>query len=192
MNPDTQKDTELETAVLAGGCFWCVEAVFEELDGVHDVESGYIGGTVEDPTYEQVCFGTTGHAEACRIRFDPQKITFEKLLEIFFRTHDPTSLNRQGADVGTQYRSAIFPQTKQQQENAERVIKALNESGAFADPIVTTLEPPTEFFVAEAYHQDYFRKNPTSGYCRAVIPPKLEKLKKVFGDQLKPADAVDR
>jgi peptide-methionine (S)-S-oxide reductase len=174
-----------QTLILAGGCFWCIEAVFEEVDGVEDVVSGYIGGAVDRPSYEQVCSGATGHAEACRIAFDPEKVRYEKLLEIFFRTHDPTTLNRQGADEGTQYRSAIFVQSDEERAKVEDIIKKLDASGAFRDPIVTTVEDAGEFYVAEDYHQDYFRKNPTNAYCRAVIPPKLEKLKKVFADDLK-------
>lgn len=178
---------EPRTVIVAGGCFWCVEAVFAELNGVLDVVSGYIGGTVENPTYEQVCSGATGHAEACRITYDPRSISYEKLLEIFFRTHDPTTLNRQGNDWGTQYRSAIFVQSPEERAVCERIIAALNQSQAYPAPVVTSLESAGTFYLAEDYHQDYFRKNPTNGYCRAVIPPKLDKLKKAFAEQLKPA-----
>ncbi len=184
---ESKAKAELQTVILAGGCFWCVEAVFEELQGVSDVVSGYIGGGVEQPTYEQVCSGETGHAEACRVTFDPAKVSYEKLLEIFFRTHDPTTLNRQGNDFGTQYRSAVFVQSDDERERVEQIIAALNASGAFRAPVVTTVETATTFYPAEDYHQDYFRKNPFNGYCRAVIPPKLEKLKKAFSEQVKQA-----
>ena len=182
---DPSANDDLRSVILAGGCFWCVEAVFEELHGVSDVVSGYIGGSVDRPTYQQVCSGETGHAEACKVTYDPQKVSYEKLLEIFFRTHDPTTLNRQGNDVGTQYRSAIFVQSEEERVQVEKIIAALNESGAFRAPLVTTVEPAGKFYLAEDYHQDYFRKNPFNGYCQSVIPPKLEKLKKAFADQLK-------
>ena len=179
------EDRKLAVATFAGGCFWCVEAVFEELDGVHEVVSGYEGGKIRNPTYEQVCSGTTGHAEVCRIEYDPEAVAFEKLLMVFFTTHDPTTLNRQGNDIGTQYRSAIFYHDEKQKEIAEDVIKRLEEAKAFRSEIVTQVVPTERFYAAEEYHQDYFANNPGNRYCAAVIPPKLEKLKKVFGDDLK-------
>lgn len=175
----------LEIATFAGGCFWCTEAVFQQLNGVHSVVSGYEGGHVDNPTYEQVCTGQTGHAEVIRMEFDPETIPFEDLLRVFFLTHDPTTLNRQGADVGTQYRSAVFYQNSQQKATAERVIEELNSAGEFDGPIVTTLEPSATFYPAEEYHQDYFRRNPSQGYCNAVIPPKLRKLRAKYSDKLK-------
>ncbi len=182
---NSARPAKIEQAIFAAGCFWCVESVFEHVEGVTSVESGYIGGSVANPTYEQVCTGTTGHAEACRISYDPSVVSFEKLLEIFFRTHDPTTLNAQGPDVGTQYRSAVFYNDETQRETVQRIIKAIDESGAYPAKIVTTVEPATKFYSAEDYHQDYFRKNPNNSYCRAHIPPKLDKLKKAFGDQVK-------
>ena len=176
----------LETAVLAGGCFWCTEAVFDQLKGVDHVEPGYAGGNVVNPTYEQVCTGTTGHAEVIKIWYDPQVVNFEGLLEVFFKTHDPTTLNRQGGDIGPQYRSAIFYRNEKEKEISEAIIGELNESGYYADKIVTTLEPLTAYYPAENYHQDYYRlngdKNP---YCQVVIRPKLEKFEKVFKDRIK-------
>ncbi|MBI4563483.1 MAG: peptide-methionine (S)-S-oxide reductase MsrA [Planctomycetes bacterium] len=174
-----------ETATFGAGCFWCVEAVFEELDGVLSVESGYAGGEVENPTYEQVCSGRTGHAEACRITFDPARIGYEKLLEVFWKTHDPTTLNRQGNDIGTQYRSVIFYHDEGQKVLAEKIKKELDASGAWDAPIVTEIRPFTRFFKAEEYHQDYFRRNPDKAYCRAIIAPKMEKFRKAFRDALK-------
>ena len=173
----------LEVAIFAGGCFWCTEAVFGQLNGVKQVESGYIGGTVVDPTYKQVCGGETGHAEAIRISFDTEMISYADLLDIFFATHDPTQLNRQGNDIGTQYRSAIFPLNDQQRDAAKEGI--LRASPDFLSPVVTTIEGPSVWYVAEDYHQEYWQnsgqKNP---YCLAVIPPKLAKLKKSFGAKI--------
>jgi len=174
-----------ETAVLGAGCFWCVEAVFQELKGVEEVEAGYMGGTVANPTYEQVCTGNTGHVEVARITFDPQVISFKEILEVFWQTHDPTTPNRQGADVGTQYRSVVFYTSDKQREIAEFYKKKLDESGAFGAPIVTTIEPAGTFYKAENYHQDYYSLNPDQGYCRYVIKPKLEKFRKAFADKLK-------
>ncbi len=174
-----------EVAVLGAGCFWCVEAVFEELKGVASVESGYMGGTVENPTYEQVCTGTTGHAEVARITYNPAEISFKEILEVFWKTHDPTTLNRQGADVGTQYRSAVFYLNDQQKKEAEYYKQRLTASGAFASPIVTEIVPATTFYPAEKYHQDYYSLNPNQGYCRYVIQPKLEKFRAAFADKLK-------
>jgi peptide-methionine (S)-S-oxide reductase len=172
-------------ATLANGCFWCTEAVFLELKGVKKVESGYTGGLVPDPSYEQVCQGTTGHAECVQVTYDPSQISFKRLLEVFFKTHDPTTLNRQGNDVGTQYRSGIFYHDEEQKKVAEEVKAALDKSGAFDRPIVTEITKFKTFYKAEEYHQNYWARNPTQGYCRAVIPPKIEKLRKVFAEDLK-------
>ena len=166
----------LELATLGGGCFWCVEAVFERLEGVQSVTSGYAGGQVANPTYEQVCSGTSGHAEVAQIAFDPKKLSFEKLLDTFWEAHDPTTLNRQGADKGTQYRSVIFYHNEAQKAAAEKSKKAAKAH--FADPIVTEISPLTKFYKAENYHQDYFRNNPRAPYCSYVIRPKLDKLDK--------------
>ena len=176
---------DTEVATLGAGCFWCVEAVFKELNGVLSVDSGYSGGTKENPTYPEVCTGETGHAEVCQIRFDPTKVTFEELLEVFWKTHDPTTLNQQGADEGTQYRSAIYYHDERQREVAEHYKKELDESGAFDTPIVTEIVPFTRFWEAEAYHKDYFARNPDQAYCRAVIRPKLEKFRKAFAQKLR-------
>jgi peptide-methionine (S)-S-oxide reductase len=177
--------SELETATLASGCFWCTEAIFQQLDGVEHVASGYTGGQIKNPAYREVCDGTTGHAEAIQIQYDPQKISFIKLLEVFFSTHNPTTLNQQGADVGTQYRSAIFYHTDKQRQEAEKVIQQLNASGAWDDPIVTEITPASTFYIAEDYHQNYFNNNSTAAYCNFVIVPKIEKFKKVFSNLLK-------
>ncbi len=179
------KKSNKEIAIFGAGCFWCVEAVFQDLKGVYKVESGYSGGTLKNPTYEEVCTGTTGHAEVTRIEFNPDEISFELLLSVFFKTHDPTSLNRQGADQGTQYRSVIFYTNDEQKETAERIIKQLNEEKAYPDPIVTEVAKFDKFYKAENYHQDYFTNNPNQGYCRYVIQPKVEKFRKVFKDYLK-------
>src|SRR6185312_11844627 len=174
-----------ETATFANGCFWCTEAVFQRLKGVEKVTSGYTGGHVENPTYEQVCNKNTGHAEALQIQFDPQQISFDELLEVFWKTHDPTTLNRQGNDVGPQYRSAIFYHTQEQKQKAQKYKQALNESHVFDAPIVTTIEPFTVFYPAENYHSNYYNRNPSQPYCYYVIKPKVEKLGKVFADKLK-------
>jgi peptide-methionine (S)-S-oxide reductase len=174
-----------DTATFASGCFWCTEAIFQELEGVVSVESGYTGGHIKNPSYREVCNGTTGHAEAVRIVYEPDVISYLELLEVFFQTHDPTTLNRQGADVGTQYRSAIFYYNAEQKEEAEQVIRELDKAGAWDDPIVTQLEPAVAFYPAEDYHQDYFNNNRTAAYCNFVIVPKLEKFRKVFSDKLK-------
>jgi peptide-methionine (S)-S-oxide reductase len=180
------KETKrMETITLGGGCFWCVEAVFQELKGVSRVVSGYAGGTVPNPTYEQVCSGRTGHAEVAQITFDPSVVSLPEVLEVFWKTHDPTTLNRQGNDVGTQYRSVILYANPAQKETAEAYRKKLDESGAFNQPIVTTIEPLTTFYPAEKYHQNYYRTNPNQGYCQYVIVPKLDKFRKVFRDKLK-------
>ena len=176
----------IEVATIGGGCFWCTEAVFQQLKGVDHVESGYAGGHVAHPTYEQVCTGTTGHAEVIKIGYDPQVINFEALLEVFFKTHDPTSLNRQGNDVGTQYRSAIFYRNEQEKEISAKIIEELDNSGYYSGKIVTTLEPLEAYYAAENYHQDYFRlKGDQNPYCQMVVKPKLEKFEKVFKDKIK-------
>ena len=176
-----------QTAILAGGCFWCTEAVFQDLKGVSQVESGYIGGTAENPTYEQVCGGRTGHAEAVKVTYDPDVIPYGDVLNIFFATHDPTQLNRQGHDVGSQYRSAIFYQSDEEKRRAEQTIADLNARHIWDAPIVTTLESATTFYKAENYHQDYFKNNPVQPYCMAVVAPKVIKFRKQFSDRLKSA-----
>jgi peptide-methionine (S)-S-oxide reductase len=178
-------DPKSAVAVFGGGCFWCTEAVFDELRGVKSVVSGYAGGSTKNPTYEQVCGGGTGHAEVIKIDFDPTEIAFKDLLTVFFATHDPTTLNRQGNDVGTQYRSAIFYANEEQKREAEAFIKELNDSKVFGKPVVTTLEPLGEFYEAEDYHQKYYANNPYQPYCQYMIPPKLSKLHKQFGELLK-------
>jgi peptide-methionine (S)-S-oxide reductase len=174
-----------EVAVFGGGCFWCTEAVFDDLRGVHAVVSGYTGGTTENPTYDQVCGGHTGHAEAIRIEFDPAEITFRDLMTVFFTTHDPTTLNRQGNDIGTQYRSAIFYADEEQKREATAFIKELDDARTFKNSIVTTLEPLAKFYPAEDYHQKFYANNPFQPYCQYMIPPKLNKLHKQFSQLLK-------
>lgn len=174
-----------ELATLAGGCFWCLEPIFADLRGVEHVESGYIGGDVANPTYEQVCTGTTNHAEAVQITFDPAVISFKEILEVFFTFHDPTTLNRQGADVGTQYRSAIFYHSPEQRETAEQTIAELTAAGLWDRPVVTEIAPADVFYVAEKYHQEYFRRNPRQPYCNAVIAPKVAKFRQKYAAQLK-------
>lgn len=173
-------------ATFGAGCFWCIEAVFQDLQGVVSVKSGYAGGQVKNPTYKQVCSGTTGHAEVARITYDPKLVTFDDLLEVFWQTHDPTTLNRQGNDEGTQYRSVVFFHNEEQKARTEHFKKKLNDSGAFAKPIVTEISPLPEFYEAESYHQDYYNLNPDQGYCQYVIRPKVEKFHKAFKDKLKP------
>lgn len=190
MNQENVKveNTSLPTnkvATLAAGCFWCVEAVFQKLKGVEKVESGYMGGTLKNPTYKDVCTGQTGHAEVCQITYNPNIISFEELLEVFWKTHDPTTLNRQGGDIGTQYRSAVFYHDSTQKQIAENIKNELSQSGAYDAPIVTTFEPASIFYKAENYHQDYFNLNGTNPYCQMVVKPKVEKFKKVFSDRLK-------
>ncbi|MFN2597628.1 MAG: peptide-methionine (S)-S-oxide reductase MsrA [Pyrinomonadaceae bacterium] len=175
----------LETATLAGGCFWCVEAVFDDLRGVESVVSGYTGGEVANPSYQQVCTGATGHAEAIEIKFDPQVVSYRELLEVFFTVHDPTTLNRQGADVGSQYRSAIFYHTPEQREVAEQTIASLDEEKIWDAPIVTQVAPAGEFYPAEDYHQEYFANNPSQPYCRAVVAPKVAKFRQKYLERLK-------
>ena len=177
--------SSLDTATLASGCFWCVEAIFQNLKGVQSVASGYSGGTVKNPSYEEVCSGTTGHAEACQIVYDPKQITFDELLEVFWKMHDPTTLNQQGADVGTQYRSAVFYHNEEQKKLAEHYKKELNASGVYSSPVVTEITPYTNFYKAEDYHQNYYNQHGDQPYCRLVIQPKVEKFNKVFKDKLK-------
>jgi peptide-methionine (S)-S-oxide reductase len=179
------KQGNMEIATLGAGCFWCVESVFLDLKGVTKVESGYSGGPKPNPTYKEVCSGTTGHAEVVQVTFDPAALSFEEVLEVFFQTHDPTTLNRQGNDVGTQYRSAIFYHSDNQKEKALSIIKALNESKAWDKPIVTEVSAATAFFPAEDYHQNYYNLNKEQPYCQYVIRPKLEKFRKVFKEKLK-------
>jgi len=174
-----------EIATLGGGCFWCLEAVFEQLRGVDSAMSGYAGGSVENPTYEQVCTGRTGHAEVIQVTFDPAVITFEELLEVFFAIHDPTTLNRQGADVGTQYRSVIYYHSPEQQQQARQVIDRLNASHQFGSPLVTEVSPYTKFFLAEGYHHGYFRANGHQPYCQMVVSPKVAKFRTAFANRLK-------
>ncbi len=172
-------------ATFGAGCFWCVEAVFQKLKGVEKVESGYMGGKTINPSYKDVCTGTTGHAEVCQITYNPQKITFEELLEVFWKTHDPTTLNRQGGDIGTQYRSAVFYHDAAQKEIAKAYRDDLNSAGAYDAPMVTTFEPASVFYKAENYHQDYFNLNGSNPYCQLVVKPKVEKFQKVFKDKIK-------
>ena len=181
----TQPGAAQEQAIFAGGCFWCTEAVMQDLRGVQKVESGYIGGTVPNPDYRSVCGGQTGHAEAVRVTFDPNQISYRDLLGLFFATHDPPSLNRQGADVGTQYRSALFPLTQEQEQTAREMIEQLGTEDVFGRPIVTSIEPASTFYVAEDYHQNYYKNNPGQGYCMAVISPKVAKLRQYYGDKLR-------
>lgn len=174
-----------ETAVLGGGCFWCLEAVYDELQGVLSVENGYAGGTAPEPSYEQVCSGRTGHAEVVRITFDPGVVSYRELLQVFFTIHDPTTLNRQGADVGTQYRSVIFTLDEAQEQAAQQVIREIEAANIWERPLKTQVEPLDEFFIAEDYHQEYFKKNPYAGYCRAVVAPKVAKFRQKFAARLK-------
>lgn len=187
----TKKDSKimstatLDTATFGTGCFWCTEAIFQQVEGVEKVTSGYSGGTVPNPTYEQVCSKTTGHAECLNIMYDPTKVSFDELLEIFWQVHDPTTLNRQGADAGPQYRSVVFYHNEEQKAKTAKYKAELDKSGAWDKPIVTTLEPFTEFYAAEAYHQNYYNNNTSQGYCQFVIRPKVEKFEKVFKSKLK-------
>jgi peptide-methionine (S)-S-oxide reductase len=185
MSDDLINASTTDTASFGTGCFWCTEAIFERLNGVLKVTSGYSGGSIPDPTYEEVCTGTTGHAECCQIVYDPSKISYDELLEVFWKTHDPTTLNRQGNDVGTQYRSVIFYHSSEQKEKAEHYKTELDSAGAFNKPIATTIEPYKNFYSAEGYHQKYYEYNPGQMYCRLVIAPKVEKFEKVFKSKLK-------
>ena len=182
---ETASSAALETATLGGGCFWCLEAVFDAVKGVHEVESGYAGGSVEHPTYAQVCGGRTGHAEVVRIRFDPSIVSYRDLLDIFFVIHDPTTLNRQGNDVGTQYRSAIYTHSEQQRSEAQAVIDELEAAAAFPDPIVTEVRPAGPFWRAEDGHQEYFARNPRQPYCQFVVAPKMGKFREKFRAKMK-------
>jgi len=175
-SPPMSTDADLSTATFGAGCFWCVEAVLEQFDGVHDVSSGYMGGEVDAPSYEDVCSGASGHAEVVQLRFDPEVISYETLLDWFWRLHDPTTLNRQGADVGTQYRSAIFVHDESQRAAAEAALRAADDATAFDAPIVTEISAASRFYPAAGYHQDYYRNNKNKGYCQLVISPKLNKL----------------
>jgi peptide-methionine (S)-S-oxide reductase len=174
-----------ETATLGGGCFWCLEAVFVQLRGVERVESGFAGGRVPNPTYRQVCDGNTGHAEVVQVTFDPAVVSFRDVLDVFFGTHDPTTRNRQGSDVGTQYRSVVFYHTPRQKEEAEQRIAELNAAGIWPAPIVTQVLPFTAFYKAEDYHQEYFRNNPEQAYCQAIVAPKVAKFRRQYADKLK-------
>ena len=178
-----QETTDIAT--LAGGCFWCLEAVYDQVNGVQSVESGYIGGQVDAPTYEQVCGGHTGHAEAVRITFDPRLVTFRDLLNVFFVIHDPTTRNRQGNDIGTQYRSGIFYHSPEQQQIAQEVMAAVTRQGVYPNPIVTEVVPATQWYEAEAYHQEYFARNPFEGYCAYVVGPKVAKFRQRYASLLK-------
>lgn len=183
-DPSNQRGA-LETATLGGGCFWCLEAVFDELEGVRSVESGYSGGSMANPSYEQVCTGRTGHAEVIQVTFDPAEISFRDILEVFFAFHDPTTLNRQGADVGTQYRSVIFYHSPEQKAAAQQVIQELESQKIWPNPVVTQLEPLQEFYLAEDYHQEYYRLNGQQPYCQIVISPKMKKLRELYRQRLK-------
>ena len=178
-------NTTTDTATFGAGCFWCVEAVFQEMKGVIKVTSGYSGGTIKNPGYKEVCTGMTGHAEVCQIIYNPKEVTFKELLEAFWQTHDPTTINRQGNDVGTQYRSVIFYHNEEQKQLAEKYKDELNKSGAFEKPIITAIEPITNFYAAEDYHQNYYNQNGDAPYCQYIIKPKVDKFRKVFHDKLK-------
>jgi peptide-methionine (S)-S-oxide reductase len=184
-NTMSDQQGSLETATFGAGCFWCVEAIFQNLEGVKTVASGYSGGSIKNPSYKEVCTGRTGHAEVIQITYDPAKISYDELLEVFWKTHDPTTLNKQGADEGTQYRSAVFYHNEKQKELAESYKKKLDEAGAFDKPIVTEISPFTVFYKAEDYHQNYYNQNSDQPYCTFVIRPKLDKFEKVFKDKMK-------
>jgi peptide-methionine (S)-S-oxide reductase len=179
------ENSNLELATFGAGCFWCVEAIFQRVDGVEKVVSGYAGGHVKNPSYKEVCNGTTGHAEVCQLSFDPNEVSYDELLEIFWQTHDPTTLNRQGNDVGTQYRSVVFYHNETQKELAQKYKLELDKAGIYNDPIVTEIAPFDKMYVAENYHQNYFNENGSQPYCSFVIQPKVDKFKKVFKDKLK-------
>ncbi|WP_081436869.1 peptide-methionine (S)-S-oxide reductase MsrA [Pedobacter heparinus] len=185
LNRAEAQSGKLQKATFGMGCFWCSEALFQRLNGVVSVRSGYEGGQVPNPSYEDVCSGTTGHAEVIELTYDPLKIKYDELLEVFWKSHDPTTLNRQGADIGTQYRSVVFYHNDEQKQTAEKYKKELNASNAYGKPVVTAIEKAAPFYKAENYHQDYFNKNGSQPYCRMVILPKLEKLEKVFKAKLK-------
>jgi peptide-methionine (S)-S-oxide reductase len=181
----TMSDNQLELATFGAGCFWCVEAIFQRVEGVEKVVSGYAGGHVKNPSYKEVCQGTTGHAEVCQLSYDPKVVSYEELLEVFWGTHDPTTLNRQGNDVGTQYRSSVFYHTPEQKKLAELYKKELDNAKVYDDPIVTEIVPYSMMYVAENYHQNYFNQNGNQPYCSFVIQPKIDKFQKVFKDKLK-------
>lgn len=185
--PETNNttSTNIDTATFGAGCFWCVEAVFQRLNGVISIESGYSGGSIKNPAYREVCMGTTGHAEVCRILFDKTKVSFDELLEVFWKTHDPTTLNQQGNDIGTQYRSVVFYHNEEQKKLAEKYKEEINKSGAYPKPIVTEISPLINYYKAEDYHQNYYNQNGQEGYCRYVIQPKVEKFEKIFKNKLK-------
>lgn len=185
MNQTTNTNRKTETVTLGGGCFWCLDAVYKDLRGVDSAVSGYMGGRNANPTYREVCGGDTGHAEVVRVTFDPNEITFREILEVFFTIHDPTTLNRQGADVGTQYRSAIFYHTPEQKQTAEEVVAEFNREQVYSAPIVTELAPVAEFYEAEDYHQNYFEQNPVQPYCQAVVAPKVAKFRQKFAGRLR-------
>jgi len=184
-NNKSMENSQLDSATFGAGCFWCVDAVFQQLKGVKKVVSGYSGGTIKNPAYKEVCAGITGHAEVCQIYYNSNEITFQELLEVFWQTHDPTTLNRQGNDVGTQYRSAIFYHNENQKKVAEELKKKLNDSGAFSNPIITEISEFKNFYPAEDYHQNYYNLNGDEPYCQFLIKPKLDKFKKVFSEKLK-------
>lgn len=184
----SEHSAKTETATLGGGCFWCLEAVYERVEGVLGVRSGYAGGARPNPTYEQVCSGATGHAEVVEVRFDPDVIPYREILEIFFAIHDPTTLNRQGADVGTQYRSVVFTHSDEQRATAEALVGSLQGEGVWDAPIVTEIEPLQAFYVAEAHHQEYFRRNPHQPYCRVVVAPKVAKFRQRFAHRFRGGD----
>ncbi|MGZ3918910.1 MAG: peptide-methionine (S)-S-oxide reductase MsrA [Bacteroidia bacterium] len=184
-NKETSATGNIETATFGAGCFWCVEAVFQRMNGVLTVKSGYSGGTVKNPSYKEVCQGTTGHAEVVQLTYDKTKVSFDELLEVFWKTHDPTTLNRQGNDYGTQYRSAIFYHNQEQKKIAEKYKDEINKSGAYPNPIVTEITPFKEFYPAEDYHNNYFNQNGSEPYCKYVIQPKVEKFEKIFKDKVK-------
>lgn len=185
MHSYLMEKNNLEAVTLGAGCFWCIEAIFDSLKGVEDVISGYSGGSTENPTYQEVCTGSTGHAEVIQIRFDSEKISFSEILRVFFAVHDPTTLNKQGGDIGTQYRSAIFFHSEEQKQIAERVMKEIDDANIWENPIVTEISPFKKFYAAEDYHQEYFMKNPNQPYCAAVIAPKVAKFRQTFLDKLK-------
>lgn len=185
MDQEISSNTKVDTAYFGAGCFWCVEAVFQELKGVISVSSGYMGGKIKNPTYREVCSGLTGHAEICRIVYDPKVIEYKDLLEAFWQSHDPTTLNRQGADTGTQYRSVVFYNNEEQKAQAEFYKNKLNEENAFGKPVVTEISASSAFYIAEDYHQNYYNENGDAPYCQFVIAPKLEKFRKAFSGKLK-------
>ncbi|MDZ4665075.1 MAG: peptide-methionine (S)-S-oxide reductase MsrA [Bacteroidota bacterium] len=185
IKPANGLGTNIDTATLGAGCFWCIEAVFQRLEGVLTVESGYSGGSVKNPSYREVCNGTTGHAEVARITFDKSKLSFDELLEVFWKTHDPTTLNYQGNDHGTQYRSVVFYHNEEQKKLVEKYKAEINASGAYPNPIVTEISPAKEFYKAEDYHQNYYNQNGQEGYCKYVIQPKVEKFEKIFKSKMK-------